>query len=192
MSSTTFGYNAAEDRIWMSNSLWSERLWITRNSAQQILHLVGKVLEDSAKGQEPHPGARAAREHDAAINRPQMRQGPALQMGRETAAASAQHAYVLIGGVTLTMAGPNADLSLHTPAGDRTMAFDREGLHRWLHAFYAVIKQTDWALSSLPPWITGSYLPPALRAIFEAPIVDLTDDDGDDLPPTSPPSPGKR
>ena len=48
MSSTTFGYNAAEDRIWMSNSLWSERLWITRNSAQQMLRLVGKVLEDSA------------------------------------------------------------------------------------------------------------------------------------------------
>ena len=189
MSSTTFGYNAAEDRIWMSNSLWNERLWITRSSAQQMLRLVGKVLEDSAKGEGPH-GARAAREHDAAINRPQMSQGPALQMGRETAATSAQHAYVLINGVTLTMAGPNADLSLHTPVGNRTMSFDREGLHRWLHAFYAVIKQTDWTLSDLPQWITGSYLPPVLKAILEAPIIDLNDDDADDLPP-APPPPGK-
>ena len=43
--STTFGYNAAEDRIWLACAAWPERLWLTRRRVRAVLQAAVAALE---------------------------------------------------------------------------------------------------------------------------------------------------
>ena len=188
MATTTFGYNPAEDRIWMSCSLWQgERLWITRHCAQNIRQAVCQVLEQSAPGDaQSSPGDRAAAEHDAAINRPTVT-GPAMQTGRDTSQAEGapSFVYLLCTSAMVSAGVQDASLSFQTRQGARDIAFDREGLHRWLRGLHMVLQHANWNLPTPPEWVTRSYLPAALQAILTQPAPDGLDDAaGDDDPPT--------
>ena len=74
--STTFGYNAAEDRIWLACAAWPERLWLTRRMVRAVLQAAVSALEADPpalpSGADARPAAeRAAAEHDASLNQPQ-------------------------------------------------------------------------------------------------------------------------
>ncbi len=190
MATTTFGYNPVEDRVWMSCSIWQdERLWITRQCAQNIMQTVCEVLEQSAPG-DPVVDApkRATFEHDAAINRPTT-SGPAMQTGRDTHQADAAFPvhYLLCTSAMVSAGSEDASLVFRTPEGERSILFNREGLHRWLRGLYLVLRHANWNLPQPPEWVTRSYLPPALRAILTQPAPDWTDDEEDDgeNPPAS-------
>ena len=61
---TTFGYSAAEDRLWVSCSAWNTRLWLTRRMAQSVVSSVAQVLETVAAqpaGEPAPPGAEGLR-----------------------------------------------------------------------------------------------------------------------------------
>lgn len=183
MATTTFGYNPVEDRVWMACSVWEHRLWITRRGAQEVMQAVCRVLEQSASGA---PGAaapeRAAAEHDAAINRPSVTGGPAMQTGRNEAprpqSASGMQ-YLLCTSARVSAGSQEAGLSFQTPQGELAIAFDREGLHRWLRGMYMVLQHADWNLPPLPEWVTRSYLPAALRAILVPPAPGTLRDEAD-------------
>lgn len=188
MGSTTFGYHRSEDRIWLSHSGWKERIWLTRRMTQMILRQLGLLLEKQQQDTAPDAG-RAAREHEAAINQPASGNKP-LQVGQERVAQAEIASYLLCTGLITLEMGPHIDLQLQTGAGVRTIRFDREGLHRWLHAFLLVLKQADWNLPDVPEWLSRSYLPAALRAIWEGPLPENLDDEDegpDNLPPAAPP-----
>lgn len=180
MATTTFGYNPVEDRVWMSCSIWQEeRLWITRQCAQHIMQTVCEVLEQSALGDPAVDArARAASEHDAAINRPTTT-GLAMQTGRDTHQADAGSLvqYLLCTSAVVSAGSQEASLVFRTPEGERSILFNREGLHRWLRGLYLVLQHTGWNLPQPPEWVTRSYLPPALRAILTQPAPDWTDDE---------------
>ena len=174
--STTFGYNAPEDRIWRACAAWPERLWLTRRMVRAVLQAAVSALEADPpalpSGADARPAAeRAAAEHDASLNQPQPgEQGRALQMGREAANAPALQHAVLCTQFALQPAGAHHDLVFHTPAGQRRLRLSGTGLHRWLHALHMVLRGTDWAdWPAAPDWLTRSYLPPALQSLLTLP-----------------------
>ncbi len=188
--STTFGYHAGEDRLWISCAAWPQRVWLTRRMARAVIELTVAVLEaPAAGGGDARPAAeRAAAEHDASLNRPQPgEQGHALQMGREPPDAPALGAAVLCTRFDLKPSGgTQIELCFHTPAGQRRLQLSRVGLHRWLHAMQMVLQATGWIDWPAPPdWLTRSYLPPALQKLLQAPLPasDLGPDEEDTPPP---------
>lgn len=180
--STTFGYNVAEDRIWISCGAWPQRVWITRRLARGMVEAVVMALESAAATADealptdaqggPAPAAeRAAAAHDASLNQRQPgEQGRALQMGREPADAPALQTAVLCTRFVLLPVDEQIELVFDTPAGQRRLRLSRTGLHRWLHALHMVLRGTGWDDWPQPPeWLTRSYLPPALQSLLQTP-----------------------
>lgn len=185
--STTFGYNAAEDRIWLACAAWPERLWLTRRMVRAVLQAAVSALEADPpalpSGADARPAAeRAAAEHEASLNQPQPgEQGRALQMGREANDAPALQGAVLCTRFSLMTLGTQTELVFDTPAGQRRLRLSRIGLHRWLHALHMVLRSADWAdWPAAPDWLTRSYLPPALQSLLVPPPADLTLNDEQD------------
>lgn len=170
---TTFGYSAAEDRLWVSCSAWNTRLWLTRRMAQSVVSSVAQVLETVAAQPAGEPAPRgaegAAREHDASLNQPQPGEsGRALTLGRDSEEGAAELAAApLCTRFRVTGTVRNAELVFGTREGDRSVQLSRVGLHRWLHALQMVLARTDWHEWQAPPeWLTRSYLPPALQNLL--------------------------
>jgi len=176
--STTFGYSATEDRIWMSCDAWPQRIWITRRIAREVLRVVALVIESdpaddalAAQLTRAEIAERAAAEHDTAINRPPPGEsGYALRMGSEAADAAPLKDAALCTRFSVTRRGEHADLAFGSAKGEQRLRLSRIGLHRWTHALLMVIKPTLWHEGiALPDWLTRSYLPPALKALLNAP-----------------------
>ena len=97
MLSTTFGYHAIEDRIWMGHERPDDRIWITRRLAIYVVSTLAKQVEDTAPGvQAGAPSAvRADLEHRMALEEPADMQSapsdapPPLRMGPEPAVGPA-------------------------------------------------------------------------------------------------------
>ena len=185
--STTFGYNAPEDRIWLACAAWPERLWLTRRMVRAVLQAVVSALEAEPpalpSGADARPAAeRAAAEHDASLNQPQPgEQARALQMGREANDAPALQGAVLCTRFSLMTLGTQTELVFDTPAGQRRLRLSRIGLHRWVHALHMVLRSADWAdWPAAPDWLTRSYLPPALQSVLVVPPAHLTLNDEQD------------
>lgn len=189
MGSTTFGYQRSEDRIWLSHTGWKERVWLTRRMTHSILRQLGLLLEKNKDA--PPDAAKAAREHEAAINQPTSGNQP-MKVGQDKPAHAEAASYLLCTGMLTIEMGKYIDIQLQTSAGVRPIRFDREGMHRWLHAFFLVLKQANWNLPDVPEWISRNYLPQALRAIWERELPDHLDDeesDDPDIPPPAAPPP---
>ena len=188
-ASTTFGYHAGEDRVWISCTAWPQRIWITRRMARGIVQLVATALEKAPPGapdaDSRPPAERAAADHDASLNRVQPGEpARALQMGREASDAPELASAVLCTQVDLRDDGVQAVLAFHTSAGQRQLLLSRVGLHRWLRGLHIVLGTTDWAdWAPLPDWLTRSYLPPALGALL---VVPPATGDGGDAPAPPP------
>lgn len=174
--STTFGYNAAEDRLWMRCEGWPQRLWLTRRIAQAMLWAVVELIEAPPRSaQNPSTqsaGERAAAEHDAALNRPQAGEpGHTLRMGREVARAHEHADAVVCRRFTLVGQEGATDLIFQTQSGEYRVQLSRIGLHRWLHALQLVLATTGWSeWNAAPEWLTRSYLPAALKNLLAAPL----------------------
>ena len=180
--STTFGYHAGEDRLWISCGAWPQRVWLTRRMARILLQLTVGLLEAPASGDARPAAERAAAEHDASLNQPQPgEQARALQMGREANDAPGLQGAVLCTRFSLMTLGTQTELVFDTPAGQRRLRLSRIGLHRWLHALHMVLRSAEWAdWPAAPDWLTRSYLPPALQSLLVPPPADLTLNDEQD------------
>ena len=186
--STTFGYNASEDRIWISCAAWPQRVWLTRRTVREVVQAAVAQLESApraAHADDARPMAeRPAAEHDASLNRPQPgERGHALQMGREGPDAPALASAVPCTRFALVATGAQIELVFDTALGQRRLQLSRVGLHRWLHALQMVLGTTGWADWPPPPdWLTRSYLPPALKSLLTTPPAGL--DLGEDPDPS--------
>ena len=171
--STTFGYHAGEDRVWLACPAWPQRLWLTRRIVRQILGAVVQQIEagPAAEGDAAPLAAaqRAAAEHEASLNQRQPGEpARALQTGREAVDARALADAVLCTRFALLRGASHIDLVFVTTAGERRLHLSRIGLHRWVHGLHMVLSHAqwqDWAPS--PDWLTRSYLPPALQRLLQ-------------------------
>ncbi|WP_066262137.1 hypothetical protein [Hydrogenophaga flava] len=86
MTTTTFGYDPAQDRIWMRVHDQDITLWLTRRMVRSILGPMLKVFEESTPGQQggAAPRARASIEHQLSLHEAAPGQRPAqIRAGRE-------------------------------------------------------------------------------------------------------------
>ncbi len=178
-SSSTFGYNSVEDRIWLSNSSWQNRLWLTRKHCKELLRAITQTLQGAYTDAPELPTEDIEREHDNAINRPSNSTGAVLHVGRDTIKQTSV-SYALCTRITLIQYSNRFELALSASKTDYRMMFSREELHRFLRALYLILKQTDWQLPQPPRWLTRSYLPAALQKILQAPLPENLDCDIDD------------
>ena len=183
---TTFGYSATEDRLWMRCDGWPQRVWLTRRTARAMVQALVRLIETTpAPGDTagaPSASERAAAEHDAALNRPRPSEsGQALRMGRAAAADTRELANaVLCRKFTLIHAGGHADLVFGTSAGEWRLRLTRAGLHRWLRGLQLALAPAQWSdWPAVPDWLTRSYLPPALQKLLDAPLPPASERDAD-------------
>lgn len=168
MTSTTFGYDRAEDRLWMSFDDGSPRLWFTR---RMVSHLLGPMLqsfESTAPGGQGGASAavRVALEHELAMNElmPGEQVLP-IKMGLDTSSGSLEGEHLLCTGLTATFGADQCRMRFNTPEGDRGVQMGRVAMHRWLRGLHMVAGQAEWALPA-PEWLTRSWLPDPVRALL--------------------------
>lgn len=173
MVSTTFGYHAAEDRIWLSCTGWPHRLWLTRRLVHDLLVLAARTLEAAPPAQaDARPAAeRVAAEHDDSLNRPRAGESAQpLRPGRESAGAPELATAELCLQVGMQCNAEQAELVFRTAGGERRLLLTRPGLHRWLHALHRLLTSARWhEWPPLSDWLTRSHLPPALQALLRVP-----------------------
>lgn len=185
MTSTTFGYDQHEDRVWMSFDDGQARLWLTRRLVARLLGPMLAHFESTAPGAlgGASSGVRVALEHGLALNEPLPGQRAApMRMGSEVPADSARAAYLMCLRVQAQFDERRCRLTFATEEGDRPLHLSRVGMHRWLRALHLVAEHGQWALE-VPGWLRQSCLPEALQ-----PVVDGTA--GAALPPEDGPTPG--
>lgn len=193
MLTTTFGYHAVQDRVWMTLRGPAERLWLTRRMAVYLLGAMTQQLEKSTPGAQAGSDAptRARIEHEMAFNEapaPDQSKPDApppapqsLKMGKETRAVTDQAQYFLCERIRTTMT-PDGQCVLTFEvgaAGQRSLRLSRSGLHRWLRALLMVARQAKWLDPlEVPDWLQQSLLPPAMQAMFKVPPEAKPDDNG--------------
>lgn len=184
MTSTTFGYDRHEDRVWMSFDDGEARLWLTRRLVVRLLGPMLAHFESTAPGAlgGASPGVRVALEHGLALNEPLPGQRAApMRMGSEAPAESARATYLMCMRVQARFDERDCRLSFACEEGERVLQLSRVGMHRWLRALYLVAEHGQWALQVLG-WLRQSCLPEALQ-----PLVDGSA--GAALPPEDEPGP---
>ncbi len=193
MLTTTFGYHAVQDRVWMTLRQPSERLWLTRRMAVYLLGAMTQQLEQSTPGAQAGSDAptRARIEHELAFNEapspPQDRPDApvpshqTLKMGKETRAETDQAQYLLCERIRTTMT-PDGQCVLTFmvgAAGHRSLRLSRSGLHRWLRALLMVARQARWLEPlEVPDWLQQSLLPPAMLDLLKVHPEVKPDDNG--------------
>lgn len=166
MSSTTFGYDTSEDRIWMSFDDGSPRLWLTRRLVSHLLSPMLGAFESAAPGGEGGAPAsvRVALEHELAMNEllPGEQSLP-IRMGVASSAESQGIEHVLCVGLAATFDAGACSLRFNTADGERVLQMSRVAMHRWLRGLHLVMRHAEWGLPA-PPWLARSCLPDALRS----------------------------
>lgn len=172
MGTTTFGYDAAQDRIWVRSSEPVRTVWLTR---RMVAHLLGPVLQafeaavPGVEGGAP-PATRAAIEHELALHETAPGQGaPVIRTGREAAQPPSPdlHAQDLCTRILTTTGSRQVTLQLQTTGEPLVLQMGRRGMHLWLQGLVMVLRKADWNLPGpLPDWLRSGVLPPAVRALL--------------------------
>ncbi|GAA6143520.1 hypothetical protein [Hydrogenophaga sp. 5NK40-0174] len=193
MLTTTFGYHAVQDRIWMTLRQPSERLWLTRRMAVYLLGAMTDQLERSTPGQQAGGDAptRARIEHELAFNEvvepraqdkgEQPAAPQALKLGKETREQTDQAQYLLCERIrtTMTPEGQCVLTFMVGSDGQRVLRLSRSGLHRWLRALLMVARQAKWLEALQPPdWLQQTLLPPSMQAMLRLPPESEAGDNG--------------
>jgi hypothetical protein len=168
MNSTTFGYDKAEDRLWMSFDDGTPRLWFTRRMASHFLGPMLNPFESTAPGNQGGAVAavRVALEHELAMNElmPGERALP-LKMGVDTSGESPSADHLLCTGLTASFDTGQCRMHFHTVDGEWDLQMSRVAMHRWLRGLHMVVQHADWDLPA-PAWLSRSCLPDAVRSLL--------------------------
>jgi len=171
LGTTTFGYDAVQDRIWMRCNAAQRTVWLTR---RMVAHLLGPVLrafEAAVPGVEggAPPATRAAIEHDLALHETAPGQGaPVIRSGRVTGQPPPNlHALDLCIRIVTTTGARQVTLELQTTGEPLVLRLSRRGMHLWLQGLVMVQGKAGWDLAGpLPEWLKSGVLPPAVRALL--------------------------
>lgn len=183
MTTTTFGYHATQDRIWMRLHDRDVTIWFTRRMVRNILGPMLKVFEESTPGQQggAAPRARASIEHQLSLHEAAPGQSPAqIRAGREQPSESSDPQEHLCTRITTQATAQTVTLNFETGAGPQVLQLSRKGMHLWYRGLAMVLRQAQWDLSeALPEWLRTGMTPPAVQALIDNPLPP----DLDDTPP---------
>ncbi|MBL8388014.1 MAG: hypothetical protein JNK17_07360 [Hydrogenophaga sp.] len=183
MTTTTFGYHATQDRIWMRVHDRDVTVWFTRRMVRSIVGPMLKLFEDSTPGSQggAAPRARASIEHQLSLHEVAPGQRPAqIRAGHETPSASSDPQESLCTRITTQATAQGVNLNFETEAGPLVLNLSRKGMHLWYRGLAMVLKQASWDLpEGLPEWLRADMTPPAVQALLKRPLPPDLDDPPD-------------
>lgn len=174
MTTTTFGYSAAQDRIWMRAHEPDVTVWLTRRMVISLLGPMLKAFEESTPGQQGGAAAQArvSIEHHLALHEAAPGQSPPqIRAGRELPGLAADPQEGLCLRVSSRLSEQGAALQFETGAGPLTLNLSRKGMHLWYRGLVMVIRQAQWNLpGAMPQWLQTAMTPPAVQALIDKPL----------------------
>ena len=173
MTTTTFGFDARQDRIWMRVHEREQTIWFTRRLMGQFLGPVVQAFEQAtpgAVGGAP-PAQRAAIEHDLSLHEtPAGQPVPQIRAGRVPPGPGADPQRGLCTRVATRTGQQVVTMTFDTPAGPMVLPLTRRGMHLWLKGLVMVVRQAHWGLPLvLPEWLEAGVMPTALQGLVDKP-----------------------
>jgi hypothetical protein len=173
LTTTTFGFNPTQDRIWMKLHEQDCTVWFTRRMVRNIVGPMLKAFEEATPGQQggASPRARASIEHDLSLHEAAPGQSaPQIRAGREVPSEEADPQQQLCTRITTQTTSQQVTMNFETPAGPVVLTLNRKGMHLWFKGLSMVLKQTQWDLPPLPDWLQAGVMPPAVQAFISKPL----------------------
>jgi hypothetical protein len=181
MTSTTFGYDSEQDRLWMMYADDQPRIWITRRIAQGIAGSLMQLIEQTTVGlSSDSPARRAEVEHRMAVR--ETPDGAARQYPYQVHTESKEdlHAqgFVLCHTMNAQIHSGGGHITFHFYEGNVKFDFNRYDLHVWLRAIRMVVAEANWNLSpTLPAWLDEPLLPSSIQNLLNTPLPPDLDSD---------------
>jgi len=181
VTTTTFGYNAAQDRIWMRVHDQDSTVWFTRRMVISIFGTVLPSFEASTPGEQggASPRARASIEHDLSLHEAAPGQRPPqIRAGHESPGSQSDPQERLCQKISTQTSSLSVNMTFDTSSGPLVLRLSRKGTHLWFQGLAMVLRQARWNLpDALPDWLQAGVLPPAMQVLISKPLPDNLDGD---------------
>lgn len=169
MSTTSFTYFEAEDRLLLVIEPGGVKLWLTRRLCRPLLTDIAALFERTVPGA-GIPGAadaaeRMALEHMLAMHGEDMPDGDTgLRYSATPPARAGDGDIELVTGLDAKMGSDYAQLTFNTRAGHHyQLRVGRAGFHRLLRTLLLCADKAGWQIADAPPWLQQSLLPPQIE-----------------------------
>lgn len=174
MTTTTFGYDAQQDRIWMRAHDIDQTVWLTRRMVIVILGPMVKAFENATPGEQggaPAP-TRVALEHKLALHESVPGQpAPQIRAGRVPPSEDSDPQFRLCTRINAQTNNHSMVMTFDTATGPLELRLSRNGMHLWLRGLTMVVKQAQWGMpKTLPNWLDAGLMPPSIQALIDNPL----------------------
>ncbi|AOW12593.1 hypothetical protein LPB72_16270 [Hydrogenophaga crassostreae] len=173
MTTTTFGFDALQDRIWMRVHERDQTVWLTRRMVVVILGPMVQAFENATPGQQGGAAApaRAALEHELALHETAPGQAaPQIRAGRVPPSEDSDPQFRLCTGINARASNQSMAMTFATASGPLELQLSRKGMHLWLRGLAMVLKQAQWGMpQALPKWLDAGLMPPSIQALIDKP-----------------------
>lgn len=173
MTTTTFGFDALQDRIWMRVHELDQTVWLTRRMVVVILGPMVQAFENATPGQQGGAAApaRAALEHELALHETAPGQAaPQIRAGRVPPGEDSDPQFRLCTRINAQANNQSMTMTFDTASGPLKLQLSRKGMHLWLRGLAMVLKQAQWGMpQALPKWLDAGLMPPSIQALFDKP-----------------------
>jgi hypothetical protein len=180
LTTTTFGYSAAQDRIWMRVHDQDAMVWLTRRMVASILGPVLQAFEAATPGEQGGAPAatRAAIEHDLSLHEVAPGQRPAqIRAGHVLPGEQSGARERLCTRITTRTSSQSVVMTFDTETGPMLLRMSRKGTHLWFQGLVMVLRQARWDLPErLPEWLGAGVLPASLQELVNRPLPDDLDE----------------
>jgi hypothetical protein len=173
LTTTTFGYDTLQDRIWMRVHELDQTVWLTRRMVVVILGPMLQAFENATPGEQGGAAApaRAALEHDLALHETAPgKAAPQIRAGRVPPSEDSDPQTRLCSRISAQANNQSMVMTFDTVSGPMALKLSRQGMHLWLRGLVMVLKQTDWGMpQALPKWLNAGLMPPSIQALTDKP-----------------------
>lgn len=183
LTTTTFGYDALQDRIWMRVHEQEQTVWLTRRMVTVILGPMVQAFESATPGEQGGASApaRVALEHELALHETAPGQAPPqIRAGRVPPSEDSDPQHRLCKSINAKADHQSMTMTFETASGPLALQLSRKGMHLWLRGLTMVLKQAQWGIPrALPEWLNAGLMPPAMQALIDKPLPDDLDKEYD-------------
>lgn len=183
LTTTTFGFDAEQDRIWMRAHEAGQTVWLTRRMVAVILGPIVQAFENATPGEQGGSAApaRAALEHELSLHETAPGQAPPqIRAGRVPPGTDSDPQHRLCTRLHAQASGQAMSMTFETASGPLDVKLSRKGMHLWLRGLSMVLKQAQWGMPhALPHWLDAGLMPPSMQALINQPLPDDLDRDAD-------------
>jgi hypothetical protein len=180
VTTTTFGFSATQDRIWMRVHEQNAMVWLTRRMVANIVGPVLKAFEAATPGEQGGAtvATRGAIEHELSLHEVAPGQRPAqIRAGHVLPGEQSGAQERLCTRITTQTNSRSVVMTFDTETGPLVLRLSRKGTHLWFQGLVMVLRQARWDLPEhLPEWLGAGVLPASVQELVNRPLPDDLDE----------------